>query len=136
VRAWFFLSSLLLLASCASNAPNVVPNRADGEGHAGRGEVVVRLQIYAQTPAGTFAWLTGRREQATIEILYQGLDDAGRVLFERRDMDRAAAPAGAHPAETTRQIPLDLRTTRLLRVQDKVIEVREAGPSGVVFRLY
>jgi len=140
VRAWFLSAGLvLLLASCASDAPGahkVVASRPDGEGHAGKGEMVLRLQVYAQDASGTFRWLAGRTEQANVEILYQGLDDEGRAVFERRDFDRAAALDGAHPAQTTRQIAIDLRTSRLLQVQGKVIEVREAAPSGVVFRIY
>lgn len=36
----------------------------------------------------------------------------------------------------TRRIAIDLRTTREIRVQGKIIDVLEASPSGVVFRLY
>jgi hypothetical protein len=139
VRAWYLSATLFLLASCASSAtstPNIVASRADGEGHAGRGELVLRLRVYAQDASGVLQWLAGRREQATVEILYRGLDESGRALFERRDLDRAAAQPGTTAAQSTREIALDLRVSRLLRVQEKVLEVREADPSGVDFRLY
>jgi len=51
----------------------------------------------------------------------------------------AAPEAGgnsAPAAPNTREIALDLRFTRQLRVQGKIIEVIEATASGVVFHLY
>jgi len=44
------------------------------------------------------------------------------------------APSNLPP--DTREILLDLRLAREIRVQGKIIEIVEASPSGVVFRLY
>jgi hypothetical protein len=57
----------------------------------------------------------------------------------------AAVPADADPAAgvnappatpNTRDIALDLRLSRQLHIQGKIVEVVEATASGVVFRLY
>ncbi|HYA66310.1 MAG TPA: hypothetical protein VEE84_06455, partial [Burkholderiaceae bacterium] len=75
------------------------------------------------------------------------------AVFERHDVDTLAGPPPAPPVGAaspdteagfaaaglpadTRQILLDLRLSRQIRVQGKIIEILEASASGVVFRLY
>ena len=135
MRAWI-LAATLLLGSCATDSPTVVASRADGEGHAARGELVLRLKVYSPSAAGYFAWASGREERATIEIRYAGMDDAGRALFDRHDLDRAAVEPGTATGGADHRLTVDLRTTRQIRLQGKIIEILEADPSGVVFRLH
>jgi hypothetical protein len=145
------------LAGC-NNAPLAKPrsNRPDGEGYAGRGELVLRIGM----PDGPGALLpipvpgidAKKTERAYVELRYLGLDALGHAVFLRHDADalagvpaRLAGPAPAPDADAegapadppdTRRIALDLRRTRQIAIQGKVIEVIEATPSGVVFRLY
>ncbi len=129
------------LGACATGG--VSTNRPAGEGYAGVGELVLRLSV-----PGSEHWydslIPGER-RASVEIRYLGIDDAGRAVFERHDVDvLAGGPVGADTGAgvppsgpiDTRRIAIDLRTTREIRVQGKIIDVLEASPSGVVFRLY
>jgi len=155
---------LLSLAAGCSSAPVNPPetlsapisvNRPDGEGYAGNGELLVRIGLRQGDSLGWIGSLAGHHngaERATIEIRYLGLDSLGRAVFERRDADALAAapartpgaaalagtsaPADSPDGPNVRQITLDLRMARQLRVQGKIIEVIEAAASGVVFRLY
>ena len=143
-RACGGLAALMLaaaLGACATGG--VSTNRPTGEGYAGVGELVLRLSV-----PGSEHWydslIPGER-RASVEIRYLGIDDAGRAVFERHDVDVLAgrpvrADAGAGVARSgpidTRRIAIDLRTTREIHVQGKIIDVLEASPSGVVFRLY
>jgi hypothetical protein len=143
------------LAACSFvERPGPTINRPDGEGFAGRGELVVRVSMPGATSGVTIPGLTDSRpERASIELRYLGIDSTGRAVFERHDVDKlagAAAPvpavgteaeSGAAPADQglapdTRLIALDLRLTRQIHMQGKIIEVVEATPSGVVFRIY
>jgi len=145
------------LALCASLALGVVAcanlqppaakaNRGEGEGYAGVGGLVIRIAVL-QDQGNTFYNLVRERpERGAIELRYAGLDTTGRAVFERHDADAlagtgaAVAPGAAKTAaETrsdTRQIILDLRLARQVRIQGKVIEVLEASSSGVVFHIY
>lgn len=145
-----------LLAGCASAptsapepaAPSISVNRPDGEGYAGTGELLVRIGLQPQGTSLVGNLLPHRHgaERASIEIRYVGLDSLGRAVFERRDSDVLAESAPPARATATgaltsdppnvRQIALDLRMARQLRVQGKIVEIIEAAPSGVVFRLY
>jgi len=161
VLAGTLLLSLVAGCSTAPVSPPEAPsaplsvNRPDGEGYAGNGELLVRIALRQPDSMGWVGGLMGHHngaDRATIEIRYLGLDSLGRAVFERRDADAlaaapartpgAAAVAGAsaaadmHDGPNVRQITLDLRMARQLRVQGKIIEVIEAAPSGVVFRLY
>ncbi len=157
------VTAVLGLAGCAAPASNASSiNRPEGEGYAGVGELLLRVGVQ-QEPAGLMDSLVPRKkERGFVEIRYQGLDGLGRAVFERHDADALAgdAPGGALPtsakgtilvpapavadpgaliapiAPNTREIPLDLRLVRQLRVQGKIIEVIEATATGVVFRLY
>jgi len=151
-------------------------NRPDGEGYAGVGELLVRIGVQEGGPSWTETLgetvSPGRKhERAYVEIRYQGLDDLGRAVFERRDGDALASAApntvlptsakGAvlapsapvpGPADVdaslgngviappatpnTRDIAMDLRLSRQLHIQGKIVEVVEATATGVVFRLY
>jgi hypothetical protein len=178
--AALLLATLLCLEGCASSPTAAVApgapaagtaNRPDGEGYAGVGELLVRIGVQ-QEAAGWTETLTStlapkKHERAYVEIRYQGLDNLGRAVFERRDGDALAAaapntvlptnakgtvlaptaapasgvdggPGGASAplAPNTRDIALDLRLTREIHIQGKIIEVVEATASGVVFRLY
>jgi hypothetical protein len=144
-----------LLAACAALQTSATSDRPDGEGYAGTGELVVRIGVPKQSfnPADQFT--THPAERARVEIRYMGLDGQGRAVFQRYDADSAAgspqAPAipvssGAEGAERvqspdtlpphTMPIVLDLRLTRQIHVQGKIIEVVQATATGVVFRLY
>ena len=150
------LATLLLLSlgACASFQPAAQANRPDGEGYAGVGELLVRIRVL-QDNAGWFESLMPRKNQrAMVEIRYLGINPAGRAVFERHDVDLLAGPPPAALSSTalpsdvepsfaaaglpadTRQILLDLRLARQIRVQGKIIEILEASATGVVFRLY
>lgn len=172
---WLSLLPCLLalaLGACASilaplgAGPNSASNRPNGEGYAGRGELVLRMGMAGSGgplgllssddgPLAMFRSGPKKPDRANIEVRYLGLDGLGRAVFQRQDNDAMAghavavtpAPGPADPqglvpvAEeaqqlNTRQIALDLRLTRQLRIQGKIVEVIEATPSGVVFRLY
>lgn len=146
------------LGACTSviGPPGATVNRPDGEGFAGRGELVVRIGMPGAVSGINIPGLSDSRpERASIELRYLGLDSSGRAVFERRDSDKlAGAPvpvATAAPGSDSdtgvtavskglppdsRQIVLDLRLVRQIRIQGKIIEVLEATPSGVVFRVY
>jgi hypothetical protein len=159
-------ATLAALAGCAGlgvpAAPSAATNRPDGEGYAGVGELLVRIGTQQEGSGLMESLVPRKRERAVVEIRYQGLDGAGRAVFERHDADAlsesapggtlptsakgtilvpaAAAPESGNPtpamAPNTRDIAIDLRLGRQLRVQGKIIEVIEATASGVVFRLY
>ena len=185
--AWYALLAATVLAMCgcaASPSASSVPaapaagsaNRPDGEGYAGVGELLVRIGVpqegpgWTQTVTDTLS-ISRKHERAYVEIRYQGLDDLGRAVFERRDGDALASAApntvlptsakGAvlapsapvpGPADVdaslgngviappatpnTRDIAMDLRLSRQLHIQGKIVEVVEATATGVVFRLY
>ncbi len=137
------LAAVMLVAALGACATgNVATNRPAGEGYAGVGELVLQISV----PGGH--WYDGLipgEKRASVEIRYLGIDDAGRAVFERHDVDvlagrPVAADTGAGIARSgpidTRRIAIDLRTTREIHVQGKIIDVLEASPSGVVFRLY
>lgn len=146
---------LLALAACASPQQSAQANRPDGEGYAGVGELLVKIHVLEDHGGWTDPLATRKHERASVEIRYLGLNSTGRAVFERHDVDALAgapgpaktAPAAAAldsdagtstatlPADT-RQILLDLRLARQIRVQGKIIEILEASASGVVFRLY
>jgi len=137
--------ALLALAGCAALRPESSANRPDGEGYAGTGALVLRLGLGGPPPTLVPNPFARPVERATVEVRYLGLDASGRAVFQRHDVDRiagdgsapAAAGPGAPPPEPdTRQIVVDLRTSRQLRVQGKIIEILEATASGVVFRIY
>jgi hypothetical protein len=135
-----------------------VSNRPDGEGYAGRGELVVRLTVPAATSKLTLPGSDDKKkkepDRAVVDLRYLGLDSQGRAVFERHDSDHVAgapeaaaltpdvadaaptAPGDGKQPIDTRDIVLDLRLVRQIHIQGKVIEVVEATPSGVVFRLY
>jgi hypothetical protein len=142
-----------------ASGSGAVSNRPDGEGYAGRGELVVRLTVPAATSKLSLPGMGEKSDKklpdrAVVDLRYLGLDSQGRAVFQRHDVDTVAgapetpaALAGAadvvsKPGEgtdapiDTRDIVLDLRLVRQIHIQDKVIEVVEATPSGVVFRLY
>lgn len=147
------------LAACATPQPGAVTNRPEGEGYAGAGALLVRIGLVQERWNPLESAFRRPQERGSIEIRYVGLDPSGRAVFQRHDSDLAAgapvpvaarpaageagpqsgeSPAGlasAAPADT-REIVLDLRLTRQIRVQGKIIEVLEATPSGVVFRLF
>jgi hypothetical protein len=145
--------AVLVLAGCSALQSDRSANRPDGEGYAGTGAVVMRIGVQG----GSAGWLpnpfASRPERAAVEIRYLGLDASGRAVFLRHDDDaiagkgRAVSP-GALPADAalqdgapaaaadSRQIVVDLRTTRQIHVQGKIIEVIEATAEGVVFRIY
>ena len=146
-------TSLLAAAACTTSAPSAVANRPDGEGYAGVGELLVRIGV-PQDNGGWFESLRPHKGQrAVVEVRYLGLNSAGRAVFERHDVDILAGPpvppgsvvaatevepgatAGILPVDT-REILLDLRLARQIRIQGKIIEIIEASASGVVFRLY
>jgi hypothetical protein len=158
-------AALAALAGCAGLGvppPSAATNRPDGEGYAGVGELLVRIGTQQDGSGLMDSLMPRKRERAVVEIRYQGLDGAGRAVFERHDADAlsesapgstlptsakgtilvpaaaAAEPGTLTPAmpPNTRDIALDLRLGRQLRVQGKIIEVIEATASGVVFRLY
>lgn len=141
--------------SAAVQVP-AVANRPDGEGYAGTGELLVRIRVFEQSQNwidSVYKPLEKKHERASVELRYLGLNSLGRAVFQRHDIDDlAGAPvqsatialpdmadadtmATALPANT-RNIVLDLRLTRQIRIQGKIIEVVEATASGVVFRLY
>jgi len=151
-----------LLAACSVVAPpGVSSNRPDGEGYAGRGELVLRLAA-TDHGGGLLPWpptLPGlsapKVERATVELRYLGLDDQGRAEFQRHDVDTLAGPPVLPPAESpemalgraaaahhppaaldTRRIVVDLRLARQIQIQGKIIEIVEATATGVVFRIY
>jgi hypothetical protein len=146
-----------LLAACTSMVPyggsGLVSNRPDGEGYAGAGELVLRLGPPPEK-AGWFGALGPHaRDASSVELRYIGLDANGRAVFRRHDVDAIAGaplPSGAaatDPADTlggrppalppdTRDIVIDMRLARQIRLQGKIVEIVEATRSGVVFRLY
>jgi hypothetical protein len=144
-----------LLSACASiaslTATGPVSNRPDGEGYAGAGELVLRLGPPAEKKSGWFTNLASQhKETATVELRYVGLDANGRAVFRRHDVDAIAGPpvpmnpppgdpaaprAAALPPDT-RDIVVDMRLARQIRIQGKIIEIVEASRSGVVFNLY
>jgi hypothetical protein len=152
----------LALGACATFLPpNTASNRPDGEGYAGRGELVLRVGM--ATGGGSPIAIPGlsahKPERASVELRYLGLDSLGRAVFERHDSDNLAGQKAPIPPLTeaadsgsdasaaktasktadppnTRQIALDLRLNRQIHIQGKIIEVVEATASGVVFRLY
>ena len=153
LRGLVALTTLLAAAACATIFPSAVANRPDGEGYAGVGELMVRIRVMENNSGG---WLDGlaprRNTRATVELRYLGINSAGRAVFERRDVDKlAGAPVASSPGTgpeqpsgsagiamppDTRDILLDLRLARQIRIQGKIIEIVEASDSGVVFRLY
>jgi hypothetical protein len=154
--ALLLLAAALLGSACSTFTPPPSSfNRPDGEGYAGRGELVLRIGLTAT--GGSPFYVDGisqkRPERGLVELRYLGLDATGRAVFQRHDADSlAGAPIAvkdpAAPVETelkytpdsdtpnTRQIVMDLRLTRQLHIQGKTIEVVEASPTGLVFRLY
>jgi hypothetical protein len=150
----------LALGACAGTAPpSSGSNRADGEGYAGRGDLVLRIGVPASSASLIDApgLSKNKPERGSVELRYLGLDSLGRAVFQRHDSDASAGHPPAKPepsiaeaggkrpgteesngpdAPNTRKIALDLRLTRQIRIQGKIIEVIEATPSGVVFRLY
>ena len=145
-----------------STGTSAAANRPEGEGYAGVGELLVRIGVHPEASGLVDSFSPRKPERGFVEIRYQGLDSLGRAVFERHDADAFAegAPAASLPtsargtalvpapaapeaggnsapaAPNTREIALDLRFTRQLRVQGKIIEVIEATASGVVFHLY
>lgn len=152
LRRLLALTVLLAAGACTTLFPSTVANRPDGEGFAGVGELIVRIRVLEDN-AGWFNGMMPRKNaRATVELRYLGINSAGRAVFERRDVDNlAGAPAASAPAASsgleaggapaglprdTRDILLDLRLARQIRIQGKVIEIVEASDTGVVFRLY
>jgi len=144
---------LACLGACAALQPSAQANRPDGEGYAGVGELLVRIRVMSDGTSFVESLMPRKTQRATVEIRYLGINSAGRAVFQRHDVDLlAGAPValapgnGSSDAETgyaasnlpsdTREILLDLRLAREIRVQGKIIEIVEASPSGVVFRLY
>jgi len=153
LRQLVTLTTLLAAAACATIFPSTVANRPDGEGYAGVGELIVRIRVMEDNAGGWFDGLMPRKNtRATVELRYLGFNSAGRAVFERRDVDKlAGAPVAPSPGTgpdqpsgsagmvtppDTRDILLDLRLARQIRIQGKIIEIVEASDSGVVFRLY
>jgi hypothetical protein len=153
------LSALLLcalvLGACASSPPQVVSNRADGEAYAGTGTTMLRLGLMQNRSNPLVDLIRGREERGYIELRYAGLDAAGRAVFVRHDVDPVADPRKAPPRPATgptgpdegptavpaapadtREIVLDLRLSRQIRIQGRTIEILEATAAGVVFHLY
>lgn len=152
LRRLLAVTAVLALAACTTIFPSVVANRPDGEGYAGVGELIVRIRVM-EDKGGWFEGLVPRKNtRATVELRYLGFNSAGRAVFERRDVDHlagvpaASTPAAASDTDTggaaaglprdTRDILLDLRLARQIRIQGKIIEIVEASDTGVVFRLY
>jgi hypothetical protein len=155
-RSWAAVLLLLGASGCAlPPASNIAVNRPNGEGYAGRGELVLRVGLQQPEGGGNLlsGWAGHPTGRGSVEIRYLGLDPSGRAIFQRHDIDDlAGAPARVLPQEAmgdasagqgapaqplnTREIVLDLRLTRQIHVQGKIIEVLEATASGVVFRLY
>ena len=147
------LTAVLAASACTTIFPSAVANRPDGEGYAGVGELIVRIRVMGQN-TGWFDRLMppSKNARATVELRYLGINSAGRAVFERRDLDNLAgapvvstpaAGSGLEPGTTaaglppdTRDILLDLRLARQIRIQGKIIEIVEASDTGVVFRLY
>ncbi len=143
------LALCLALGACAAGSTGAQSARPDGEGYAGVGALVTRIAVAGQ-PANWKETLMLRpvHERAAVELRYLGMDEYGRALFERRDVDGIAgagqAPVAAPGTDAAvvaggadaRQIALDLRLVRQVHVQGKIVEVLEATPSGVVFRIY
>jgi hypothetical protein len=149
----------LSLGACALYTPSLTQqvNRPDGEGYAGAGELVLRIG-QAQEDKSSSNWFgfgnAHRQERSSIELRYVGLDAAGRAVFRRHDVDAIAGPPVAPAMEPvalaadqgggdrtalppdTRDIVIDMRLARQIRIQGKIVEIVEATPSGVVFRLY
>jgi len=152
LRQLAVLGSLLAAVACTTNFPNTAANRPDGEGYAGVGELIVRIRVLGDNTGWFEALMPRRTTRAFVELRYRGFNPAGRAVFERRDVDNlAGAPVGSRPAAAsdteagsagaslppdTREILLDLRMARQIRIQGKIIEIVEASNSGVVFRLY
>lgn len=154
--ASLLLAAALTAAACSTFTPPATSDsRPDGEGYAGRGELVLRIGLTAT--GGSPVYVQGisekRPERGQVELRYLGLDSTGRAVFQRRDADALGGTAIAvkdpsEPVEpelkytpdsdtpNTRQIVLDLRLTRQIHIQGKTVEVVEASPSGLVFRLY
>ena len=134
------------LGACAIVHPPSAVSRPDGEGYAGTGGVVVRVGLAGAPPSWISNPFVARSERAAVELRYLGLDEAGRALFQRSDVDSVAGPGRAvapqpvtgDPAHVRPAfgIAVDLRTTRQIHVQGKLVEILEATASGVVFRLY
>ncbi|SPE22980.1 exported hypothetical protein [Burkholderiales bacterium] len=153
-RVWMTLV-LLALGACAGPQQSAVTNRPDGEGYAGVDELLVTIRVLADGTNWFDAVVPHKHERAWVEIRYLGLNSAGRAVFARHDVDAlagapvppraepaavvldtdAGASAAAMPADT-REIVVDLRVARQIRIQGKIIEILEASASGVVFRLY
>ena len=136
----------LVLGACAVVHPKPWTNRPDGEGYAGTGALVLRIGL-AGPPAPWYSNpFAPRPERAATELHYLGIDEAGRALFQRSDADAVAGPGRAGAPEPVtgdpsgrpdvRRIAIDLRTTRQIHIQGKIVEILEATASGVVFRLY
>ncbi len=153
LRPLMVLTALLAAAACTSLYPSAVANRPDGEGYAGVGELIVRIRVTEENTGGWFDALTPRKgTRATVELRYLGINSAGRAVFERRDVDKLAGAPAVPPSAVvadqqsgsaasgmppdSRDILLDLRLARQIRIQGKIIEIVEASDSGVVFRLY
>ena len=152
LRRLLTLSALLAASACTTIFPSTVTNRPDGEGYAGVGELIVRIRVMGQNTGWFEGFIPSKNARATVELRYLGINSAGRAVFERRDLDNLAgapvvstpaagsgleagtAPAGLPP--DTRDISLDLRLARQIRIQGKIIEIVEASDTGVVFRLY
>jgi len=146
---------LLALGACAGPQQSAVANRPDGEGYAGVSELLLRIRVLEDGANWLDTLAQRKRERAWVELRYLGLNLAGRAVFERHDVDvlagaavptryvpaaavldtDAGASAAALPADT-REIVLDLRVARQIRIQGKIVEILEASASGVVFRLY
>jgi len=146
---------LLALGACAGPQQSALANRPDGEGYAGVDELLVRIRVVEDGSNWYDALVPHKHERAWVEIRYLGLNTAGRAVFQRHDVDAMAGTPARPPfvpaaavldAETgtaattlpadTREIVVDLRLARQIRVQGKIIEIVEASASGVVFRLY
>ena len=152
---------LLVLAGCTTPllerdpaSSRVSANRPDGEAYAGKGEIVLRLSMSAgdanllqqvHTDLGKV-----KPEMAHTELRYEGLDSSGNAVFSRRDVDllaKAAAPSSDAKARgevheniedsrNVEEIVVNLRVKRQIHIQGRTIEILDAHPEGVVFRLY
>ena len=152
LRRLLTLTALLAASACTTIFPSAVANRPDGEGYAGVGELIVRIRVMGQNTGWFEGLIPSKNARATVELRYLGINSAGRAVFERRDLDNLAgapvvstpaAGSGLEPGTTaaglppdTRDILLDLRLARQIRIQGKIIEIVEASDTGVVFRLY
>jgi hypothetical protein len=137
-----------------SSVSKVNANRPDGEAYAGKGEVVLRLSMsgpdanVVQQLRSTLGKV--RPETARMELRYEGLDSSGHALFSRKDVDVLADPHAEHreaevhgegrpsdgPGKNTQELVVNLRVQRQIHIQGRTIEILDAHPEGVVFRVY